>query len=206
MLTTARSTTFVITLLIIGTLAFDAWDFVRQITEAEPGLGWQLVLVVVLAGVAAVLTLAARCGGPVPRACASACPGRLLRRRVCRLHADRCMAPVQPPRHRADPGRLVPAPWPVRYQHAHRRHVHDRHRRHGGGGAARPRRSDLPRRVRQTEGARTVKPVIEILAGIPSVVLAYFAIAFINPNIVVRFFNPRTRRSRCSPPASPSAC
>ena len=35
-----------------------------------------------------------------------------------------------------------------------------------------------------------IKPIIEILAGIPSVVLAYFAIAFINPNIVVRLFNP----------------
>ena len=41
-------------MLIIGTLAFDAWDFVRQVTEAEPGLGWQLVLVVLAAfGIAA---------------------------------------------------------------------------------------------------------------------------------------------------------
>ena len=38
---------------------------------------------------------------------------------------------------------------------------------------------------------RVVKPILEILAGIPSVVLAYFAIAFINPNIVVRLFDPR---------------
>ena len=37
---------------------------------------------------------------------------------------------------------------------------------------------------------RVVKPIIEVLAGIPSVVLAYFAIAFINPNIVVRLFDP----------------
>jgi phosphate transport system permease protein len=36
---------------------------------------------------------------------------------------------------------------------------------------------------------RVVKPVIEILAGIPSVVLGYFAIAFINPNVIVRFFD-----------------
>ena len=43
-----------VTLLIIGTLAFDAWDFVRQVTEAEPGLGWQIVLVVLGAfGIAA---------------------------------------------------------------------------------------------------------------------------------------------------------
>ena len=40
---------------------------------------------------------------------------------------------------------------------------------------------------------RIVKPILEILAGIPSVVLAYFAITFINPNIVVRFFNPPDR-------------
>jgi len=35
---------------------------------------------------------------------------------------------------------------------------------------------------------RVVKPIIEVLAGIPSVVLGYFAIAFINPEIVVRLF------------------
>jgi phosphate transport system permease protein len=36
---------------------------------------------------------------------------------------------------------------------------------------------------------RLIKPVIEILAGIPSVVLGYFAVAFINPNLIVRFFS-----------------
>lgn len=36
---------------------------------------------------------------------------------------------------------------------------------------------------------RTVKPVLEVLAGIPSVVLGYFAISFINPNIVVTLFD-----------------
>ncbi len=36
---------------------------------------------------------------------------------------------------------------------------------------------------------RTIKPVIEVLAGIPSVVLGYFAISFINPNIVVKLFS-----------------
>ena len=40
---------------------------------------------------------------------------------------------------------------------------------------------------------RVVKPILEILAGIPSVVLAYFAITFINPNIVVRLFDPRDK-------------
>lgn len=36
---------------------------------------------------------------------------------------------------------------------------------------------------------RTIKPVLEVLAGIPSVVLGYFAISFINPNIIVRLFD-----------------
>jgi phosphate transport system permease protein len=31
---------------------------------------------------------------------------------------------------------------------------------------------------------RVLKPIVEVLAGIPSVVLGYFAISFINPNIV----------------------
>ncbi|HEX6659565.1 MAG TPA: phosphate ABC transporter permease subunit PstC [Ilumatobacter sp.] len=35
---------------------------------------------------------------------------------------------------------------------------------------------------------RTVKPVVELLAGIPSVVLGYFAIATINPEFVSRVF------------------
>jgi phosphate transport system permease protein len=35
---------------------------------------------------------------------------------------------------------------------------------------------------------RVLKPVLEVLAGIPSVVLGYFAITFINPEIVVRLF------------------
>ncbi len=36
---------------------------------------------------------------------------------------------------------------------------------------------------------KVVKPVIEVLAGIPSVVLGYFAISFINPELVVRMFD-----------------
>jgi phosphate transport system permease protein len=35
---------------------------------------------------------------------------------------------------------------------------------------------------------RTLKPVLEVLAGIPSVVIAFFAISFINPSLVQRFF------------------
>ena len=37
---------------------------------------------------------------------------------------------------------------------------------------------------------RIVKPVIEVLAGIPSVVLGFFALAWIAPNIVDRLFDP----------------
>lgn len=36
---------------------------------------------------------------------------------------------------------------------------------------------------------RIVKPAIEVLAGVPSVVLGYFAIAFINPEIVTALFS-----------------
>jgi phosphate transport system permease protein len=39
---------------------------------------------------------------------------------------------------------------------------------------------------------RVLKPLIEILAGIPSVVLGFFALTWISPNIVDRFFSPRT--------------
>lgn len=37
---------------------------------------------------------------------------------------------------------------------------------------------------------RIVKPVIEVLAGIPSVVLGFFALAWIAPNVVDRLFDP----------------
>ncbi|MDE0804671.1 MAG: phosphate ABC transporter permease subunit PstC, partial [Acidimicrobiales bacterium] len=37
---------------------------------------------------------------------------------------------------------------------------------------------------------RIVKPVIEVLAGIPSVVLGFFALAWIAPNVVDRVFDP----------------
>jgi phosphate transport system permease protein len=35
----------------------------------------------------------------------------------------------------------------------------------------------------------TVKPILEILAGIPSVVLGFFALTFINPNVVQAIFS-----------------
>ncbi len=39
---------------------------------------------------------------------------------------------------------------------------------------------------------RTLKPILEILAGIPSVVLGFFAITFISPQVVQRFFSGST--------------
>ena len=49
----------------------------------------------------------------------------------------------------------------------------------------------------------TVKPILEILAGIPSVVLGFFALTLINPYSSSRS-SRRQARSTCSPPASPS--
>ena len=36
---------------------------------------------------------------------------------------------------------------------------------------------------------KVVKPILEILAGIPSVVLGYFALTYLNPELVQRFFS-----------------
>ena len=47
-----------------------------------------------------------------------------------------------------------------------------------------------PPRVR-----RIVKPVIEVLAGIPSVVVGYFALKFIAPDVVSRLFDPEQSRN-----------
>ena len=50
---------------------------------------------------------------------------------------------------------------------------------------------DLPRRVRLARASASfVKPILEILAGIPSIVLGFFAIAVISPEIVQRI-NPQ---------------
>jgi phosphate transport system permease protein len=40
-----------------------------------------------------------------------------------------------------------------------------------------------------------VKPIIEVLAGIPSVVVGYFALRFIQPEIVEKFFNPTSNKA-----------
>jgi phosphate transport system permease protein len=42
---------------------------------------------------------------------------------------------------------------------------------------------------------RYVKPVIEVLAGLPSVTIGFFAIAFIAPDVVGNLFDPRQERN-----------
>jgi phosphate transport system permease protein len=42
---------------------------------------------------------------------------------------------------------------------------------------------------------KTVKPIIEVLAGVPSVVVGYFALKFIAPNVVGPLFDPTQERN-----------
>jgi phosphate transport system permease protein len=195
-LTCAALATFAITVLIIGTLVFDAWDFVRQVTEAEPGLGWQIVVVVLAAfgAAAGVGWLVARSGGQ-----GTARLGLGLRvlcflgvaalgltiiggwQMLNRLGTEITDVGWFPRRGLFDMSTIIVGTFmialiamfvavPL------------------GLGAAIYLSEYAQPRVR-----RTIKPILEILAGIPSVVLAYFAITFINPNIVVRFFDPPDR-------------
>ena len=125
----AAATTFAVTVAIIATLAFDAWDFLVKLADTEDGLG-------------ALNTL-----GWFPRRglfdISTLVVGTLMVTGVAMLVAI--------------PLGVGTAIYLAEY--------------------ARP-------------GIRRVlKPVIEVLAGIPSVVLGYFAIAYINPNLVVRIFD-----------------
>lgn len=47
-----------------------------------------------------------------------------------------------------------------------------------------------PRRVRNV-----VKPVIEVLAGVPSVIVGYFVVRFIAPDVVSKLFDPTHQRN-----------
>ena len=47
--------------------------------------------------------------------------------------------------------------------------------------AGRPAERDLPQRVRASRVRRIVKPALEILAGVPTVVYGYFALLFVTP-------------------------
>jgi phosphate transport system permease protein len=129
----AALATFLVTLLIIGTLAFDAWDYLSKLADTENGLGalfdigWfprrglfdigtLVVGTFIVTGIAMLVAMPLGVGAAIYLA------------------------------EYARPG------------------------------------------VR-----RTFKPIIEVLAGIPSVVLGYFAIAFINPNLIVNLFSGANR-------------
>lgn len=125
---TAAFTTLLVTILIIVTLVFDAWQFLSKLSESESGLGALNEI------------------GWFPRRglfdIGTLVVGSLIVTGIAMLVAV--------------PLGLGAAIYLAEY--------------------ARP-------RVR-----RVVKPIIEVLAGVPSVVLGYFAIAVINPELVVRLF------------------
>jgi len=125
----AAISTFALTLAIIFTLVFDAWDFVKGLADGEEGIGaltdigW-----FPRRGIFDISTLVA---------------GTLIVTGIAMLVA-------------------VPL---------------------GIGGAVYLAEYARPR-IR-----KIFKPILEMLAGIPSVVLGYFAIAFINPNLVTKLFD-----------------
>ncbi len=125
----AALTTFLVTLLIIGTLLFDAWDYLSKLADTDDGLG-------------ALFDI-----GWFPRRgifdIGTLVVGTLIVTGIAMFVA-------------------VPL----------------------GLGAAVYLSEYAKPRVR-----RVFKPIIEILAGIPSVVLGYFAISFINPNLVANLFS-----------------
>ena len=52
--------------------------------------------------------------------------------------------------------------------------------------------ADLPERVRAAGVRRIVKPVLEVLAGVPTVVYGYFALLFVTP--LLQALRPGPRR------------
>ena len=71
-------------------------------------------------------------------------------------------------------------------------------------GALRSGHGDLPVRVRAFAVRSVLKPVIEVLAGMPSVVVGFFALSFIAPDFTQKLSATPTRRT-CSSRASGSA-
>ena len=86
-------------------------------------------------------------------------------------------------------------------RHAHRDRHRDAHRHSGRAGVAPSTCPSTPR----PQARRHVKPVLEILAGIPSVVLGFFALTLISPNLDPAAVRRGQRRSTCSPRGSASA-
>jgi phosphate transport system permease protein len=190
--TVAALTTFLVTALIIGTLAFDAWGFVRQVTAAPSGQGWKITLSIVVG--LAVAWFAARAAR---RLLAGSAPGGL--RRIAGPATFAAVTAI---------GLTAFGSWTVLNRLGDEITAIGWFPRRGlfdistlvvgtlvvvaiamtvaaplGLGAAVYLAEFASPRLR-----RVVKPVIEMLAGIPSVVIAYFAIAFINPNLVHRLF------------------
>jgi len=196
--TAASLTTFLVTVLIIGTLVFDAWDFVRQITEADAGSGWKLGLTLVAAVLGAMFlapALARMLGQGRFAAWAKRLAGMFTFLLVAivglsvfggwtvlnRLGSELTAVGWYPRRGLFDMSTIIVGTFlvviiamivamPL------------------GIGAAVYLSEYAKPRIR-----KFVKPIVEILAGIPSVVLAYFALAFLQPNLVVRFFDPHDK-------------
>jgi len=184
--------------MVIRNVVSDAWDFIRQITESKAGMGWKLGLTFLAA------TLAAMFVAPVVaeslRGGALARWGRPLSGPVMfvavavlglsvfggwtvlnRLGSELTQVGWFPRRGMFDMSTIIVGTFlvvaiamvvamPL------------------GIGAAVYLSEYAKPRIR-----KIVKPIVEILAGIPSVVLAYFALAFIEPNLVVKFFNPHDK-------------
>ena len=84
-----------------------------------------------------------------------------------------------PVRHGLDAALLRQA---LRRAAARRRHAADVGDRHGRRAAGGPADRDLPQRIRIAAGVRRiVRPVLEVLAGVPTVVYGYFALQFVTP-------------------------
>ena len=81
-------------------------------------------------------------------------------------------------------------------------HAAGRRHRDGHRGPARAARGGPAGRVRESARVRTIiKPILETIAGIPTIVLGFFALYFLTPNILVRSSARTTSASsrRCPP-------